>query len=113
MKNSRIALSMVAVLALAGCGANTSAADKEPVKSDNDKSPLAEYMGDGFINNASGGLVATRAIGGQNESSEEQLAKQRKIEESTAACMKTAGFDYVVVPPEQQGKGKFDEAFSL
>ncbi|MEV6418010.1 hypothetical protein [Kribbella sp. NPDC051718] len=113
MKNSRIALSLVAVLALAGCGAGSSAADKEPVKNGDDKSPLAEYMGDGFINNSGGGMVTTRAIGGPNESSEEQLAKQRKIEESTAACMKSAGFDYVVVPPEQKGKGKFDEAFSL
>ncbi|MFI5710221.1 hypothetical protein [Kribbella sp. NPDC051620] len=113
MKNSRIALSLVAVLALAGCGAGSSAADKEPVKNGDDKSPLAEYMGDGYINNSSGGMVATRSIGGPNESSEEQLAKQRKIEESTATCMKTAGFDYVVVPPEQKGKGKFDEAFSL
>ena len=48
MKNSRIALSLVAVLALAGCGADGPAADKKPVQSD-DKSPLAEYMGEGFM----------------------------------------------------------------
>ncbi|WP_328331396.1 hypothetical protein OHA70_11305 [Kribbella sp. NBC_00382] len=113
MKNSRIALSLVAVLALAGCGASSSAADKEPVKNGEDKSPLAEYMGDGFISSGGGMMMATRSIGGPQESSEEQLAKQRKIEESTAACMKAAGFDYTVVPPEQQGKGKFDEAFKL
>jgi hypothetical protein len=113
MKNSRIALSLVAVLALAGCGASSSAADKEPVKNGEAKSPLAEYMGDGFISSGGGMMMATRSIGGPQESSEEQLAKQRKIEESTAACMKAAGFDYAVVPPEQQGKGKFDEAFKL
>jgi hypothetical protein len=114
MKNSRIALSLVAVLALAGCGANSSAADKEPVKSGNDKSPLAEYMGEGFGGGGSGGMTrAVRIGGGGPESSEEQLAKQRKIEESTAACMKAAGFDYVAVPPEAQGKSKFDEAFNL
>jgi hypothetical protein len=114
MKNSRIALSLVAVLALAGCGANGSAADNEPVKNGDDKSPLAEYMGEGFISSGGGGMMATRAIGpGSGESSEEQLAKQRKIEDAIVACMKTAGFDYVAVPPESQGKGKFDEAFKL
>ncbi|WBQ05545.1 hypothetical protein [Kribbella sp. CA-293567] len=113
MKNSRIALSMVAALALAGCGANTSAADKEPVASDG-KSPLAEYMGEGFVSSGGGGMSVTRAIGpGANESSEEQLAKQRKMEDAIAACMKTAGFEYVAVPPEARGKGKFDEAFKL
>lgn len=113
MKNSRIALSLVAVLALAGCGANSSAGDKEPVKGGNDKSPLAEYMGEGFSGGSGGMTRAVRIGGGGQESSEEQLAKQRKIEESTAACMKTAGFDYVAVPPESQGKSKFDEAFNL
>ncbi|NEA36342.1 hypothetical protein [Streptomyces sp. SID13031] len=113
MKNSRIALSLVAVLALAGCGANSSAADQEPVKSGDDKSPLAEYMGEGFSGSGGGGMVATRAVGGSQESSEEQLAKQRKMEDAVAACMKAAGFEYVAVPPESQGKSKFDEAFKL
>ncbi len=55
MKNSRKALSLVAVLALAGCGAvNGPAADKEPVQSD-DKSPLAEYMGEGFMGSSAAG----------------------------------------------------------
>jgi hypothetical protein len=112
MKNSRIALSLVAVLALAGCGANSSAADKKPVESD-DKSPLAEYMGEGFSGgSANGGFTVTRAAGPQ-ESDEQQLANQRKIEDSTAACMKTAGFDYVAVPPEANPKSKFDDAFNL
>jgi hypothetical protein len=112
MKNSRIALSLVAVLALAGCGANTSAADKKPVESD-DKSPLAEYMGEGFSGgSANGGFTVSRAVGPQ-ESDEQQLANQRKIEDSTAACMKTAGFDYVAVPPEANPKSKFNDAFNL
>jgi hypothetical protein len=111
--NSRKALALVAVLALAGCGANPSAADKEPVKSD-DKSPLAEYMGDGFMSSGGGGMRMTRAIGpGGQESSEEQLAKQRKLEDATVACMKTAGFEYVAVPPDAEGKSKFNEAFDL
>ncbi len=115
MKNSRKALSLVpvtaVVLALAGCGAvNSPGADKEPVGSD-DKSPLAEYMGEGFSN--SGGMMrVTRAIGGGG-STEEQLAKQRKLEDSVAACMKAAGFEYVAVPPESNPKSKFDEAFNL
>ncbi|WP_020386772.1 hypothetical protein [Kribbella catacumbae] len=112
MKNSRIALSLVAVLALAGCGADGSAADKEPVKSD-DKSPLAEYMGEGFMSGSGGMTRAVRIGGGPQESSEEELAKQRKVEDATAACMKAAGFEYVAVPPESEGKSKFDEAFKL
>ncbi|MEU4391079.1 hypothetical protein [Kribbella sp. NPDC023855] len=110
--NSRIALSLVAVLALAGCGADGSAADKEPAKSD-DKSPLAEYMGEGFTSFGGGGMMRAVRIGGGEESSEEQLAKQRKVEDATVACMKAAGFEYVAVPPESQGKSKFDEAFKL
>jgi hypothetical protein len=113
MKNSRKALSLVAVLALAGCGiVNSPAADKKPVEN-NDKSPLAEYMGDGFANNSGSGMqVAVRAGGGQG-SSEEELAKQRKVEDGTAACMKTAGFEYVAVPPESNPKSKFNDAFNL
>jgi hypothetical protein len=110
MKNSRKASALVAVLALAGCGANGSGADKNPVESDT-KNPLAEYMGEGFSSGGNG-LMMTRA-GGPQESSEEQLAKQRKIEDSTAACMKTAGFDYVAVPPESSPKSKFDDVFKL
>jgi hypothetical protein len=110
--NSRKALSLVAVLALAGCGANPSAADKKPVESD-DKSPLAEYMGEGFSGgSANGGFAVSRAAGPQ-ESDEQQLANQRKIEDATAACMKTAGFDYVAVPPEANPKSKFNDAFNL
>jgi hypothetical protein len=113
MKNSRKALSLVAVLALAGCGiVNSPAADKKPVEND-DKSPLAEYMGEGFANSSGGGLqIAVRAGGGQG-SSEEELAKQRKVEDGTAACMKTAGFEYVAVPPESNPKSKFNDAFDL
>ncbi|GAB2559650.1 hypothetical protein [Kribbella endophytica] len=109
MKNSRKALSLVAVLALAGCGATSPGADKNPVESD-DKSPLAEYMGEGF-SNGGGMMRVTRAGGGGSD--EEQLAKQRKMEDSIAACMKTAGFQYVAVPPESNEKSKFNDAFNL
>jgi hypothetical protein len=113
--NARKALSLVPVtalvLALAGCGADASpGADETPGGSD-DKSPLAEYMGEGF--SSSRGMVRmTRAAGGP-ESSEEQLAKQRKVEDATAACMKAAGFEYVAVPPEANPKSKFNDAFDL
>ena len=108
----RTAVAVIAVLALAGCGN-----DKAPVASDqnSDKSPLAEYMGDGFVSSGSGGgtfRIATRA-GGAQQPSEEDLAKQRKVEDATAACMKAAGFEYVAVPPQQNAKGKFSDAFNL
>jgi hypothetical protein len=109
--NSRKALSLVVVLALAGCGAvNSPGADKKPVESD-DKSPLAEYMGEGFSNG--GGMLRVTRAGGGGGSTEEQLAKQRKLEDSVAACMKAAGFEYVAVPPESNPKSKFNDAFNL
>jgi hypothetical protein len=111
MKTSRTALAVMAVLALAACGN-----DNAPVTSgdqNGDKSPLAEYMGDGFSSSAGGGFrIAVRAGGGQ-QPSEEDLAKQRKVEDATAACMTTAGFEYVAVPPEQNAKSKFTDAFNL
>ncbi|GAA1564638.1 hypothetical protein GCM10009789_17650 [Kribbella sancticallisti] len=106
-------LALVAVLALAGCGiVNSPAADKEPTESDG-KSPLAEYMGEGFMSSAGGGMMRATRIGGGQESSEEQLAKQRKVEDATAKCMQAAGFQYVAVPPESNPKSKFDDAFNL
>jgi hypothetical protein len=105
------ALAVVAILALAACGN-----DKAPVASDqhSDKSPLAEYMGEGFVSSSGGGgfKVAMRAGGGQ-QPTEEDLAKQRKVEDATVACMKAAGFEYVAVPPEQNAKSKFADAFNL
>jgi hypothetical protein len=112
MKSSRRTLAVVAVLVLAGCGNST---DPGAATGDqkSDKSPLAEYMGEGFVSSSGGGMrMAVRAGGGQG-SSEEELAKQRKVEDATAACMKTAGFEYVPVPPESQPKSKFNDAFNL
>lgn len=111
MRTSRTALAALAVLALAACGNNQ---DKTPVAGDSksDKSPLAEYMGDGFISSNGGMMRATR-VGGSGEQSEADLAKQRKVEDSIVNCMKTAGFEYVAVPPEQKQKGKFADAFDL
>ncbi|TCC56167.1 hypothetical protein E0H73_33990 [Kribbella pittospori] len=111
MRTSRKALSLVAVLALAGCGNGQDPAAVGDQKSD--KSPLAEYMGEGFVSSGSGGMrISVRAAGPQG-SSEEELAKQRKVEDATVACMKAAGFDYVAVPPESQPKSKFNDAFNL
>lgn len=112
MKTSQKTLALLAVLVLAGCGNNQ---DPAAVTGDqkSDKSPLAEYMGEGFVSSGGAGIrMAVRAGGGQ-EPSEEDLAKQRKVEDATAACMKTAGFEYVAVPPESQPKSKFSDAFNL
>ncbi|WUJ73832.1 hypothetical protein OG809_11280 [Kribbella soli] len=114
MKTSRTAsaLALLAILAVAGCGN-----DKAPVASgdqNSDKSPLAEYMGEGFVSSSGGsGIRLAVRAGGAQQPSEEELAKQRKVEDATAACMKTAGFDYVAVPPEQNAKSKFTDAFNL
>lgn len=112
MRTSRKALAVVAVLALAGCG-NSNDPGAATGDQKTDKSPLAEYMGEGFVSSGSGGMrMAVRAGGGAGPS-EEDLAKQRKVEDATAACMKAAGFEYVPVPPESQPKGKFNDAFNL
>jgi hypothetical protein len=111
MKTSRKALALVAVLALAGCG-TTNDPGATSTNDSADKSPLAEYMGEGFKMSTGGGMRMTVQAGGQG-SSEEELAKQRKVEDSTAKCMETAGFRYVAVPPESNPKSKFDEAFNL
>ncbi|WP_133997769.1 hypothetical protein [Kribbella sp. VKM Ac-2566] len=114
MKISRTAsaLAVLAVLALAGCGSKQSPAASGNEKSD--KSPLAEYMGEGFVSSSGGdGLRAAGRAGGGQQPSEEELAKQRRVEDAIAACMKAAGFEYVAVAPEQNAKGKFAEAFSL
>ena len=68
MKTSRRALALVAVLALAGCGNN-----QNPVASgdqNSDKSPLAEYMGEGFTSSGGGMRITVRAGGGQQPSEE-------------------------------------------
>ena len=110
MKTSRKALALVAVLALAGCGNNQTPTVSGDQNSDN--SPLAEYMGEGFTSSGGGMRITVRAGGGQ-QPSEEELAKQRKVEDATAACMKAAGFEYVAVPPESNPKSKFADAFNL
>jgi hypothetical protein len=112
MKTSRKALALVAVLALAGCG---NSQDKAPVAGDqkSDKSPLAEYMGEGFVSAGGGAITRAVRIGGGQQPSEDELAKQRKVEDGTVACMKAAGFEYVAVPPESQPKSKFNDAFNL
>jgi hypothetical protein len=112
MKTTASALAVMAVLALAGCGNNQ---DRAPVAGDHngDKSPLAEYLGDGFVSSSGNGIrIAVRA-GGAQQPTEEELAKQRKVEDATVACMKAAGFEYVAVPPEQNPKNKFSDAFNL
>jgi hypothetical protein len=111
MKTSRKTLALVAVLALAGCG---SAKDPSAAADQNsDKSPLAEYMGEGFVNSGSGPGVRFAIRDGGQGMSEAELAKQRQVEDATAACMKAAGFDYVAVPPESQPKNKFNDALRL
>lgn len=113
MRTGLKASALIAVLALAGCGGNSG--DQQAVGSEDsgDKSPLAEYMGEGFSREGGRGFTRVVRAGGGNEPTEEQLAKQRKVEEATATCMKNAGFDYVPVPPESNPKSKFNDAFNL
>lgn len=112
MKTSRKAFALVAVLALAGCGSNEPGAAKQEDGADG-KSPLAEYMGEGFSSGAGGGMSVAVRAGGGDGTSEEELAKQRKVEDATAKCMEAAGFRYVAVPPESNPKSKFNDAFNL
>lgn len=110
MNSSRKALALFAVLALAGCG-NNSPGPTTSTDSAN-KSPLAEYMGDGFSMDSSGGMTV-RIGNGNQQPTEEDLNKQRQVEDSIVTCMQTAGFRYVAVPPESQPKAKFNDAFNL
>ncbi|MFC0624974.1 hypothetical protein [Kribbella deserti] len=108
-----VALAVLTLLAVAGCGGGP-AEEKNAGAGNDGKSPLAQYMGEMF-SGGGGSMVASRAIRiGGEQSSEKELADQRKIGELTAACMKKEGFEYVVTQPETgDKKSKFDEAFSL
>lgn len=136
MRTSGRLLAVVAVLAVAGC---TAPNDPGPVSSNgaassnsssggqtSDKrspsaqqtekpSPLEEYMGAGFDLAATGnqGTTAAARPAGGGQVSEEDLAKQRKVEDSIAACMKAAGFEYVPSPPATRPRGRYDAAFDL
>jgi hypothetical protein len=109
MNSSRKALALIAVLALAGCGNNSPGATNSPNSAD--KSPLAEYMGDGFSMDSSGGISIRN--GSNQPLTEEELNQERQVEDSVVTCMQTAGFRYVAVPPESLPKSKFDDAFNL
>jgi hypothetical protein len=112
MNSSRKALALFAVLALAGCGSNSPGATNSQAGA-NGKSPLAEYMGDGFSANSGGGMSIRIGGSGNQQPTEEELNKQRQVEDSIVKCMQTAGFRYVAVPPESQPKAKFNDAFNL
>jgi hypothetical protein len=111
MNSSRKALALIAVLALAGCGNNSPGATTSP-NSANSKSPLAEYMGDGFSMDSGGGMTI-RSGSGNQQPTEEELNKLRQVEDSIVTCMQTAGFRYLAVPPESDPKAKFNDAFNL
>ncbi|HEY0691961.1 MAG TPA: hypothetical protein VGD71_23315 [Kribbella sp.] len=111
-RKARGSLALIAVLALAGCGNNSPGAATSPDGA-NSKSPLAEYMGDGFSTNSGGGMSIRIGGSGNQQPTEEELNQQRQMEDSIVRCMQTAGFRYVAVPPESQPKAKFNDAFNL
>jgi hypothetical protein len=105
---TRLAVALVCALGLTACGGDptTPAASGD----NTGDSPLAEYMGAEFAS----GRPQVRMISGQGEGqSEEDLAKQRKVEDLIASCMRDQGFRYVPVPPRADDKSTFDEAFKL
>lgn len=112
---SRHRAKLACVLAIpalvAGCGGSGSPAAQSSDPAKEEKSPLAEYMGHDMT--AGGGMVVFASGGGGSELTPEQLDKQRKVEELTATCMRSQGFQYVAVPPEANPKNKFQEAFNL
>jgi hypothetical protein len=106
--NKGLAVALVCALGLTACGGDPAA----PTSSgDSGKSPLAEYMGSDFVGGMGQMSVSVSSIGGG--SSEEDLAKQRKVEEATAACMRDQGFRYVPVTSDGGAKPKFVDAFKL
>ncbi|WP_328989775.1 hypothetical protein OG394_26420 [Kribbella sp. NBC_01245] len=115
MNRSRkpVALAVLTLLAVAGCGSGPADTGKDTAAGDG-KSPLAQYMGEMFSGGNGGVMMRATRVGGSGQPTEQELAKQRKVSELTAACMKKEGFEYVVTQPEtEQKKSKFDEAFDL
>lgn len=115
MNRSRkpVALAVLTLLAVAGCGSGPADTGKDTAAGDG-KSPLAPYMGEMFSGGNGGVMMRATRVGGSGQPTEQELAKQRKVSELTAACMKKEGFEYVVTQPEtEQKKSKFDEAFDL
>src|SRR6266508_2663670 len=105
--NNALAVARVCALGLTACGKDPAAPGSSG--GDSGKSPLAEYMGSDFI--ARQGMQVSFAGGG--EMSEEDLAKQRRVEDLTATCMREQGFRYVPVPASAREKPKFADAFKL
>jgi len=100
------------MLVAAGCADGEATTGDQPGA--DGKSPLAEYMGDSFTAGSGGGIRAVRIGGGSGtEPTEEDLAKQRQVEDSIKACMSKEGFQYVPRQPESEAKSKFDDAFNL
>lgn len=117
---------MLGLLA-AACGNNNS---NTPGSSSgkNEKSPLEVYTGlsggglggpamtiGGGPGGGGAAISMARPAGGGGASgpSDEDLARQRKIEQETATCMRQEGFEYIPVPPKKGAKTTIDKAFEL
>jgi hypothetical protein len=114
MNRRRLKLAgMLAIPALlAGCGGGDPE-NRATGPTGEEKSPLSEYMGGDMLSGTGGGMVVSVGGGGGSSPGEEDLTKQRKVEDLTAACMRALGFEYVPVPPNGREKSRFEDAFNL
>lgn len=107
-------LAGVGVLMLTGCSGDSGSPDGRDgsTTGDEEKSPLAEYLGydTAPVAGPGGGvMISARAL----EPSEEESKKEREVQDLVAACMQEQGFEYVPYVPDRDETSAFDEAYSL
>ncbi|HEY6738427.1 MAG TPA: hypothetical protein VI076_06210 [Actinopolymorphaceae bacterium] len=123
---SVVALGCAAVLVLGGCGSggeNDSGTNPDTAR---DESPLAEYLGEGgtqapAVAVGAGDFAVVTGWGGgrsalflrRKTTSGDDRARQRKVEQIIADCMRDKGFEYVPYIPSEEPESPVDEAYDL
>ncbi|NDL58025.1 hypothetical protein [Phytoactinopolyspora mesophila] len=103
-------------LVLAGCSDDDSATSNrgEMSESGGEESPLAEYMGSSTIGFGGSSVVAVAGFGDQ-EPTDEDRQRYRRVQELVAECMQEEGFEYVPTSLDDVSAGvsRFEDAYAL